>query len=244
LTLIDASQPMFLRFSRDNMQLALHLPRALMDERRRYRPLPLAATFSGGAASITAGFLKAAFENAADCQIAQSDGIRDALLSLIFSNIMGNAQVDQAVQAGVRQLLPVLQAYVMAHLSDPTLSPAGIAQAHGISVRQLHRLFAPTGTTLGNWIRLQRLQCCADDLRNSELQIVKLTDIAHQWGFSDSAHFSRAFKDEFGQTPSHYRMQYSRGYEARPRTARMCAATQERALLLSRCPVNAAVRST
>jgi AraC-like DNA-binding protein len=58
-------------------------------------------------------------------------------------------------------------------------------------------------------VRQQRLQRCADDLRNSALTIVNLTDIAHQWGFSDSAHFSRAFKGEFGQTPSHYRQQYS-----------------------------------
>ena len=209
MTLIDAAQPAAFRFSRDNVQMALHLPRALVDERRRYRQLPLAATFRGGATAITASFLQAAFENADDCKPAQSAGVRDALLSLIFSNVLGDAPCEQTAEAGGRQLLPVVQQYVVAHLSDPALSPASIAQAHGISVRHLHRLFAATETTVGHWVRQQRLQRCADDLRNSELQIINLTDIAHQWGFSDSAHFSRAFKGQFGQTPSHYRLQYS-----------------------------------
>lgn len=209
MTLIDAAQPTAFRFSRDNIQLALHLPRALVQERWRYRQLPLAATFRGGATAITASFLRAAFENAGECKPAQSAGVRDALLSLIFSNILGDAPREQTADAGGRHLLPVVQEYIVAHLADPALSPASIAQAHGISVRHLHRLFAATDTTVGHWVRQQRLQRCADDLRNSSLTIVNLTDIAHQWGFSDSAHFSRAFKGEFGQTPSRYRSQYS-----------------------------------
>ena len=133
--------------------------------------------------------------------------MREALLALLFSNVF--SEHLEAAESGGRVLLPVVQEFILRRLSDPGLSPAGIALANGISVRHLHRLFESTGFTAGQWIRQQRLQRCADDLRNSALQVSNLTAIAHQWGFSDSAHFSRAFKGEFGQTPSNYRLQHA-----------------------------------
>ena len=32
-----------------------------------------------------------------------------------------------------------------------------------------------------------------------------ITEIAFRWGFNDSAHFSKAFRAEFGQSPRAYR---------------------------------------
>jgi len=39
------------------------------------------------------------------------------------------------------------------HLAEPTLNPAEIANAVGISVRHLHRLFSCRGSTVTEWIR-------------------------------------------------------------------------------------------
>lgn len=205
MTLIDLQRPSAYRFSRDNVQLALHLPHPLVSERSRSRDLPVGLTLSGGSAAIAASFIQAAFENSADTVGAQATAVREALLTLLFANVFGDT--IEANESGGRALLPVVQGYILAQLSDPNLSPASIAGAQGISVRHLHRLFECTGQTVGQWIRQQRLMRCADDLRNSALQVSNLTAIALQWGFSDSAHFSRAFKGEFGQTPSHYRLQ-------------------------------------
>lgn len=54
-------------------------------------------------------------------------------------------------------------------------------------------------------MRRCRLERCAENLRDPALGDLNLTQIAYRWGFNDSAHFSRVFKEEFGQTPSDYR---------------------------------------
>ncbi len=35
-----------------------------------------------------------------------------------------------------------------------------------------------------------------------------ITEIAYRWGFNDSAHFSRSFKNRYGISPKQYRDQY------------------------------------
>jgi len=42
-------------------------------------------------------------------------------------------------------------------LFDPGITPSGMAAECRLSVSYLHRLFAATGTTLGRWIREERL---------------------------------------------------------------------------------------
>ena len=54
-------------------------------------------------------------------------------------------------------LLSRIRAYIRTNLSRPALDPASIADAHGISKRYLHALFATTGTSVGAFIREERL---------------------------------------------------------------------------------------
>jgi AraC-like DNA-binding protein len=103
------------------------------------------------------------------------------------------------------QLRPRIQRYIDGHLSDPELRPAEIASAAEISVRHLHRLFAGSGGTLGDCIRKLRLQQCRNDLENPRLRSKTITEIAFSWGFSDSAHFSRSFRKQFGICPRKFR---------------------------------------
>ncbi|WP_310726709.1 helix-turn-helix domain-containing protein [Streptomyces sp. N2A] len=91
------------------------------------------------------------------------------------------------------------------HLSDPALSPATLAAAHQISLRYLHQLFAAEGTTPAAWIRRSRLERCRRDLANPRLCLRPIHAIAARWGFTDPAHFSRAFRATYGTTPRDYR---------------------------------------
>jgi AraC-like DNA-binding protein len=98
-----------------------------------------------------------------------------------------------------------IQDYVIAHLSSDSLSPRGIARAHGISERQLHRLFRSVGVSVCRWIRQTRLDRCAAQFRDREQSHRSITQIAFSAGFNDAAHFSRLFRAEFGQSPTEYR---------------------------------------
>ena len=70
-----------------------------------------------------------------------------------------------------------------------------------ISVRQLYRLFEEQGDSVCRYILRQRLSRSAADLGNPRLRGESITSIAFKWGFSDSAHFSRAFKKQFEVSP-------------------------------------------
>jgi transcriptional regulator GlxA family with amidase domain len=101
-----------------------------------------------------------------------------------------------------------VQHYILENLDGVDLSPRAIAEANGVSVRQLHRVFSATGTTVCLWVRKARLARCAAELRSSTAGSEGITDIAFRWGFNDSAHFSKTFRAEFGQSPRAYRAEH------------------------------------
>jgi len=98
--------------------------------------------------------------------------------------------------------------YINEHLTEGTLSPGQIAEGAGISVRHLHRLFARRGTSVSEWIRVQRLEHCWKDLGDPRQRERSITEIAYFWGFNDSAHFSHSFKKHFGVSPRSYRLRH------------------------------------
>jgi len=89
-------------------------------------------------------------------------------------------------------------------LDDPLLAPPALAQQLGVSLRQLYRLFDDDGG-VSRYIQHRRLMRSAEDLRSPHLGHESITQIAYRCGFTDSAHFSRAFKKQFSCTPSEYR---------------------------------------
>lgn len=102
-------------------------------------------------------------------------------------------------------LIASVREYIEAHLADPQLTPASIAAAHFISTRHLHNLFHETGVTVATWIRHQRLEHIRRELRDPLNAGASITAVASRWGFPDAAHFSRTFRDAYGQSPSIWR---------------------------------------
>jgi signal transduction histidine kinase/ligand-binding sensor domain-containing protein/DNA-binding response OmpR family regulator len=89
------------------------------------------------------------------------------------------------------------------HISDEQFSVEKLANHVGMSVSQLNRkLNALIGQPAGHLIRSQRLQRAADLLKQKAGNVA---EICYQVGFSDQANFSRAFKKQFGVSPSAYR---------------------------------------
>lgn len=77
-----------------------------------------------------------------------------------------------------------------------------LAEATGTSVRTLQRYLRSLGTSYSQLVDEVRMQAALAMLENSK---VRLTDIAFELGYSDPAHFTRAFRRWAGVSPSEYR---------------------------------------
>ncbi|MER7702553.1 helix-turn-helix domain-containing protein [Kitasatospora sp. NPDC097605] len=123
------------------------------------------------------------------------------LLGMLADEVLGRTAADST--GGDRALLLRIQEFIDRNLADPELSPEAIARAHQISLRYLHKLFEGEDATVRRWIQRRRLKECRHDLalhRNTTISAV-----AHRWGFTSAAHFSRVFRDAYGMAPREWR---------------------------------------
>ncbi len=89
------------------------------------------------------------------------------------------------------------------HFDNPQFSNEMLAETMHMSASQLNRkLNALLGQPAGQLIRSMRLQRAADLL---EQKAGTIAEVCYQMGFSDQAYFSRAFKKQFGCSPSEYK---------------------------------------
>ncbi|MBQ8398757.1 MAG: helix-turn-helix transcriptional regulator [Clostridia bacterium] len=95
--------------------------------------------------------------------------------------------------------------YIHAHLKDEDLSVHRVAEHCGLSADHFNRLFwEHTGFTMMAYIRYLRLNWRARVyLRNRPS--MSILQIALECGYSSAESFSRAFKKEYGISPSEYR---------------------------------------
>ncbi|MHC1563599.1 AraC-like ligand-binding domain-containing protein [Actinomycetospora sp. C-140] len=126
--------------------------------------------------------------------------LADAIVSLVIAEL-----VDIAPQGAGDDLADRVLAHCLARLSDPDLTVESVARAHGVSVRYLHKVLAPTGSTLSAWIRRQRLERICRDLVDESLHGRAASAVAARWGMTDTGHLSRALKAEFGMTAADIR---------------------------------------
>lgn len=98
--------------------------------------------------------------------------------------------------------------YIETHADQP-LALADIAAAAGLSPFHLSRLFqARTGTSVVRYLRGRRLTAAAQQLANGAGDILQ---VALGAGYTTHAAFTRAFSEQFGQTPERVREQGTDG---------------------------------
>lgn len=76
------------------------------------------------------------------------------------------------------------------------------ARVFGTSTRTLQRRLAEAGVTHETLVERARLAAAAARLAETDARIV---EVALEVGYSDHAHFTRAFRRWTGETPKHFR---------------------------------------
>ena len=95
-----------------------------------------------------------------------------------------------------------VQRYIREHLDEP-LHRDVLAEVAGFSVPHLHRIFKSTvGESVASYSRRVRLERAGRKLR---MGAVDITEVALAAGYETHAAFGKAFKKEYGLSPSDFR---------------------------------------
>ena len=143
-----------------------------------------------------------------DLSSHESEGAFEMLLTILQTVHSGTDGIALARHSQRKTMLSQLRAYALEHLHEADLGPERLAQAHYISVRYVHRLFAASGTGVAEWIRTQRLEKVMKALQDPALATTPIASIAISWGFTDPSSFSRSFRQYFGKTPTMVRKEH------------------------------------
>jgi len=92
--------------------------------------------------------------------------------------------------------------YIREHIHEP-LNREVLAEVAGFSVPHFHRVFtANTGESAVSYVRRLRMERAGRKLR---MGAVDITEVALAAGYDTHAAFSKAFKQQFGLSPSEFR---------------------------------------
>jgi len=202
----DVSQPHAITSTETTEHFVVIVPNDLVVGRGVRLDRLSAQQFSArtGVGRLAADLIHSTFGELATIEPACEDDLAASLLSLMFLSLPSEAaHASDALRHRI-------EGYIRDQIRDPELSIDKIAGALRCSKRYLHMAFAACDRSITDHIWSTRLDGCRGDIaRRADLTI---SEIAFAWGFSSSAHFSRAFRKRFGVTPSEFR----RGDRASP----------------------------
>ncbi len=186
--------------------LFIRVPRVALDHRLvSVRGLKIGLLQAeGGVVEIFSGLLTATADALPELTEDQLRPVELALTEFLAASLAELSAGDTA-DAGLSPHLHRICQTIETMLPDTELSLRRLAAKSGVSTRYIQKLFASAKDTFSHYLRVRRLERCRMDLGSPMHARLSISEICFRWGFNDSAHFSRAFRNQYGQSPREYR---------------------------------------
>lgn len=201
----DSTKPIEFKLFSDTKKVTLLVPqdrmRAQLPQVEEY--LGRHIDFSKGLNAVAASHITALGNEVNAIDRGIGDSAIDLTLELITTCLQA-ARNTKPVSKARQDLFEAVMNYIGKNLDHPELGPVFLADTFHISTRYLHLLFAEKGLSVSHCIMDKRLEQCRRQLSHMNSYKDSITRIAFQWGFNDSAHFSKVFKKKYGITPREY----------------------------------------
>jgi AraC-like DNA-binding protein len=214
----DTTMPYQLSLPDEFDQIVLHLPRVLIEKHspsglgHMAEKLNASNPFAQAILALAPQLLRIA--TAAPTPLAQRTAaaaielIALALASLDRSNDeVIKSEHNSSVLTSVSADAIVWRARdaISQNIEDAHLNPKALATQINVSLRRLQEVFKEQGSTPSDCIWEMRLEYARTLLAAHQFQKDSITTLAYRAGFSDIAHFSRRFRQQFGVSPSEFR---------------------------------------
>ncbi|MBF9066693.1 AraC-like ligand-binding domain-containing protein [Streptacidiphilus fuscans] len=205
MVLLDLRRPFALDFPQPFRLDLVHLPqRALGGPRTLEQLAGRTLPADGGPASALRLLLRGTLRAAGEFRPVAAERLAGHVADLV--DAIAFESRDEPVPTTAREhLVPLIRDHVDAHLGDPDLGPESVAEAFRISVRYLHRLFEGQDLTVARLIQQRRVAACARELDRHGHRASSVAAVARRHGFTNAAHFSRAFRAAYGVSPRVWR---------------------------------------
>ncbi|MCI3273573.1 helix-turn-helix domain-containing protein [Streptomyces cylindrosporus] len=210
LAFYDASRSFRLTLPERQRARVLMVPRPILrlaePEIRRVTAKVVGAT-PGGPAALLLPLLSGLVQEILATPPAAGEELAGAVADVLATLAADQLDATEPADAGPSTMIDRVKATIETRLAEPELTPRALADEHGISLRYLHKLFQEQGATVGGWIRRRRLEVCRAELGRPTAAGLTIAAVAGRWGFISPAHFSHAFRKEYGMSPAQYRGQ-------------------------------------
>ncbi|WP_024298120.1 helix-turn-helix domain-containing protein [Methylomicrobium lacus] len=207
MTLYDATRPHRIQCPGAFTKLILSIPRTVLRDRIAGIDACTALRLPGdkGVGFIAANFLRASAAQADELQAHELSHLSEQALDLLTLAVTSVRPARFNLSRSRAVSLNAIKTFIEQNLRDLDLDTGRISGYAGLSARYINDLFEQEGTSLMRYVWQRRLEHCRKELLNPVYAGHRLSDIAFRWGFNDAAHFSRAFKQQFGCSPREFR---------------------------------------
>jgi acetamidase/formamidase/AraC-like DNA-binding protein len=198
-----------LSFSTKFRLMFVHLPAEMADTRL------LRMTLNGdrplethGVGQVLMGFLYAIAEHMETLDASKMYPLELSLSEMLVASLSEDTgSLPLALANRQRSSFQRIIQAIEAGLTDAEFSLESLAEGEGLSPRAIQKLFRTEQLTFSQYLRRRRLERAAQDLLDPLQADTMVAEIGFRLGFTDPAHFSRAFREQYGTTPSVYREQ-------------------------------------
>jgi len=206
--LYDSSEPYSLSFEQPFHQLIVQMPKTVLSQHLSNPEQYTAVAVCGksGLGAVLSNFIFSMAQEV-HCLKNTPDNLIENLLNMIAIAFSSSIQLDQLRESCVvsDSLRHRICRYIDNNMNDPTLNNQTIADAQGISLRYLNKLFQDEPTSVHQLILSKRLNKAKMTLTDVAYEKLTIEQLAYGLGYSSPAHFSRSFKKHFGVSPSEVR---------------------------------------
>ncbi len=184
----------------DGERLTVFIPYDKINYNPSVDPGQLLLKANSPVGKVLGSFIQELFQCLDGLSVEQGAVFEDCLAQMVEGVIKSNplnALTSDSFSAA--RYLAMMQ-LIDENLANPDLGPEVLCTSFGASRATIYRDFAKVGG-VSNFIKSRRLAQAFAQLAAGSAKSGFIGDVAEQWGFGSTCHFSRSFKDTFGISP-------------------------------------------
>lgn len=208
--LCDDTLPCELILGGDNRMLVVRIPQSVLKRR-----LPAPEVFINrhmpgrrGTSGLVSQFVNLFWDQLDGIQTLAAEKVVESICDLLATCFIDSDKRQPDASTVQTHWKLRIRRYIDQNLTDPDLAPTSIASHFRVSPRYVHKLFANEENAVSKYIQHRRLDACYRSLTDAGQGSKTVSVIAFEWGFNNTTHFARVFRERFGLSPSELRRRH------------------------------------